>query len=360
MFVEMVFLAEFCVCLGKGSPLLSSPQSLFKELPKGWVAPQDVAHEYFHILGKTPEGRRLAPLVSGLTEHNVMVGSLKRMYKIYIQNPDTSIQQQGLIMMLHGMGQPIDSFWYTGDYRSNTAKLGWVSVFPQGWTADEGGSDRSWYSGWCCHTDNAVVDDKSFIKEVMAIIRNTFQLDIPEGRTFLSGYSAGCYLAFAISCDPTTATDFDAYGGLACVWQSDRNREYYDSCAPTKPFFYATMTEDAYTVQADATWTRYTTRLQCPGEAKQSFSSGIVTCFDKINCGATLVSTRHCKLQGLPHHPMPFASNEAGWEFSLEQWNWWTDVVEANVTGLVDPNTAPTKSLFLCFFLAALSLHMVI
>ncbi|CAE7487041.1 ESTA [Symbiodinium natans] len=374
VFLSMLFGLALRPCLGRAFPLLKSLDSVFQELPKDWVAPR-VARRYFHVLGKVPEGRRLELLAPGLTEHNVIVDTLNRTYTIYVANPDTHVQQQGLIVWLHGLNNHHLRIWNSGDYRSNTAKLGWVSVFPLGWTANRDGTGRSWYSGGCCHIDNAVVDDKSFIKEMMAIIRGTFQLDIPEGRFFLSGYSAGCYLAHAISCDPTTAADFDAFGGHGCYWNRSWNYYYcVEGCAPTKPFFYATGTLDQYFLEkdADASWARYTTWLQCQGEAQLSFSSGIVTCTDKTNCGPNLVSARHCKLHGYGHG-FPVASQDPPrWEFSLEQWKWWTSVVEANVTefnftgyraGLTDPSAddaAPSKVSSLGLFLAMVSLHMVI
>ena len=43
---------------------------------------------------------------------------------------------------------------------------------------------------------------------------------------------------FALSSPSTTATDFDACGA-GCVWQSDCNAEYFDGCAPAKPFLFS-------------------------------------------------------------------------------------------------------------------------
>lgn len=118
-------------------------------------------------------------------------GGLQRTYLLHV--PNGLDHPAGLVINLHGAGQTGGDQAAVTGYNGVADQRGWAVVYPDG-------IDFSWADGRGASVpDQTGVDDVGFL--VALVDRLTQDYGIPRGRVFVTGMSAGAFMATRLGCE---------------------------------------------------------------------------------------------------------------------------------------------------------------
>jgi len=148
----------------------SPPTSTVPGSPRPTSAPADVVQE----------------------ERTVQMGLLSREYLV-VQPPDVRPGERlPVVVALHGLAQDRHGLFGAADWRGAVERDRFIAVFPQGFA-------NSWNMGPCCPPANLLgVDDLGFLDQVVAQL--SARPDVDVERLYLSGFSNGGVMAYAVVC----------------------------------------------------------------------------------------------------------------------------------------------------------------
>ncbi|WP_059021451.1 PHB depolymerase family esterase [Mycobacterium sp. M26] len=118
-------------------------------------------------------------------------GGLQRTYVLHV--PPGLTQPAGLVINLHGAGQTGAVQAGVTNYNAVADQYGFVVAYPDG-------IDMSWADGrGASLPDREGVDDVGFLAALIAQLSRDFA--IPPGRVFVTGMSAGAFMANRLACE---------------------------------------------------------------------------------------------------------------------------------------------------------------
>jgi polyhydroxybutyrate depolymerase len=128
-------------------------------------------------------------------------GGLKRMYKVHVPAKYDPSKPAPLLVALHGGGGDMEVQSTDRFYRqiSKSDELGFVVVFPNGYSKFQSGKLATWNAGRCCAgaRDNHV-DDVGFVKQMIDNVEH--QLNIDRRRVYATGMSNGGMMTYQLAC----------------------------------------------------------------------------------------------------------------------------------------------------------------
>lgn len=118
-------------------------------------------------------------------------GGLQRTYVLHV--PPGLSQPAGLVINLHGAGQTGAIQADVSNYNAVADQYGFVVAYPDG-------IDMSWADGRGASVpDRQGVDDVGFLSALIGRLSSEYA--IPPGRVFVTGMSAGAFMATRLACD---------------------------------------------------------------------------------------------------------------------------------------------------------------
>lgn len=147
----------------------------------------------------------------------IQEGILQRQYLV-LRPADAPLDEpMPVVMALHGLTVDRWAAVAAAPWAETVARDGYIAVFPQGVLS-------SWNLGPCCPPASlANVDDVGFLSDVVAQLRN--RIDVDAKRIYLTGFSNGGMMAYALACARTA--DFAAVAPMAST--------NLTQCAPSTP-----------------------------------------------------------------------------------------------------------------------------
>lgn len=159
----------------------------------------------------TPEG----PV--SFQDVTIQEGMVQRQYLV-LRPADAPLDHpMPVVMALHGLTVDRWGAVAAAPWAESVARDGYIAVFPQGVLS-------SWNLGPCCPPASlANIDDVGFLSDVVAQLRQ--RPDVNAKRIYLTGFSNGGMMAYALACARTD--DFAAVAPMASTNLTE--------CAPSKP-----------------------------------------------------------------------------------------------------------------------------
>lgn len=151
----------------------------------------------------------------------------KRQYRVHVPPGYSAERPMPVVLSLHGGGgnmniQADDRFYR---HISKSDAVGYVAVFPNGFSRWPGGRLATWNAGHCCGAArDRNVDDVGFIREIVR--RLAAEPGVDARRFFVDGMSNGAMMAYRLACEmPGT------FRAIAAVAGTDNTK----TCTPTLP-----------------------------------------------------------------------------------------------------------------------------
>lgn len=168
---------------------------------------------------KPPGSKRpeKSPELSVVRDNVIQMGLVAREYLTVVPKDVAAGERLPVVLVLHGLGVDRTQMLNTADWRGAVARDRFVAVFPQGFA-------NSWNLGPCCPPSNLLgIDDIGFIDQVMGQVKALPEVD--PGRLYVTGFSAGGLMAYAVVCARP-----GVYSGVAPIGGSN-----ILGCKPSQP-----------------------------------------------------------------------------------------------------------------------------
>jgi polyhydroxybutyrate depolymerase len=149
------------------------------------------------------------------------------MYLVHVPRNVDPARPAPLLMALHGGGGNMQLQAKDANYGliSKSEQVGFIAVFPNGYSPFPGGRLATWNAGNCCGAArDKGIDDVGFVRAVLADVQRRLAVD--ERRIYASGMSNGGMMAQRLACEAA-----DVFAGVAAVAGTDNTR----SCKPARP-----------------------------------------------------------------------------------------------------------------------------
>ncbi len=154
-------------------------------------------------------------------------GGDTRRYRVHVPPSYTPDKPTALVLAFHGGGgnmnvQANDRYY---GQSSKADELGYVVVFPNGYSRLPGGKLATWNAGACCGAArDRHIDDVGFVRALLARLKQ--QLNVDPARVFANGMSNGGMMSYRLACEVA-----DSFTAIAAVAGTDNTL----SCSPSRP-----------------------------------------------------------------------------------------------------------------------------
>lgn len=152
---------------------------------------------------------------------------LRRLFRVYVPSTYSPSKAVPLVFSFHGGGGSMD-YQATDHYYGQISKaeaLGYVAVFPNGFSKLRSGKLATWNAGRCCASArDGEVDDVGFVRAIIQTL--SLQIAVDTQRIFASGMSNGGMMSYRLACEMP-----DVFRAIASVAGTDNTT----SCAPKGP-----------------------------------------------------------------------------------------------------------------------------
>lgn len=163
---------------------------------------------------KNPE-RTPGPVV--VKDHRLQSGLISREYLTVVPESTDPGEKLPVVMVLHGFGVDRTQMLNSADWKAAVGRDRFIAVFPQGF-------GNSWNLGPCCPPSSMLgVDDRGFLDQVLGQVKSI--PDVDPDRVYITGFSAGALMAYAVVCARP-----GVYSAMAPVGGSNLLR-----CKPSEP-----------------------------------------------------------------------------------------------------------------------------
>lgn len=152
---------------------------------------------------------------------------LTRMYRIHVPKNYNKTKPTPVLMAFHGGGGDMMRQASDKNYGliSKSEAVGFIAVFPNGYSKFNSGVFATWNAGNCCgDARDLKVDDVGFIRKVIDNLGR--QLNIDRNRIYATGMSNGGMMTYRLACEMA-----DTFKAIAAVAGTDNTI----SCAPKTP-----------------------------------------------------------------------------------------------------------------------------
>lgn len=152
---------------------------------------------------------------------------LTRQYRVHVPTSYTSDKPTPLVLVFHGGGGNMDvqaNDRYYGQI-SKADQLGYIVVFPNGYSRLPGDKFATWNAGACCGAArDKGIDDVGFVRALLARLKQQFNVD--ANRVFATGMSNGGMMSYRLACEMA-----DSFAAIAAVAGTDNTLH----CTPSRP-----------------------------------------------------------------------------------------------------------------------------
>ena len=154
-------------------------------------------------------------------------GGLTRIYRVHVPANYLPSKPAPMLLAFHGGGGNMD---YQADDKyfglvSKSEQVGYIAVFPNGYSPLKSGKLATWNAGNCCAgARDKNIDDVGFIRQVIKNLKG--QLNIDPNRIFATGMSNGALFSYRLACEMA-----DTIRAIASVAGSDG----MSGCTPSRP-----------------------------------------------------------------------------------------------------------------------------
>ncbi len=151
---------------------------------------------------------------------------MDRFYMVHVPKNYNPKNPAPLLFAIHGGGgnmkiQANDEYY---KQISKSEEVGFIAVFPNGYSKFQSGSFATWNAGKCCgDARDKKIDDVSFFKTMVKNLSS--QMNIDPKKIYATGMSNGAMMAYRLACEMT-----DTFAGIAAVAGTDNTID----CKPTK------------------------------------------------------------------------------------------------------------------------------
>ncbi|HMN50098.1 MAG TPA: alpha/beta hydrolase-fold protein [Ignavibacteriaceae bacterium] len=149
-------------------------------------------------------------------EDTLMIFGRNRFFKVHLPLGYTVQKEYPVVFVFHGGGGNPDNIEKTTDFSAKADKEGFIVVYPYG-TGSFPKKLLTWNTWDCCgYADKKNIDDVSFIKKVLEIIKTKYSVN--QNMIFATGLSNGGMMCYLLACEmpdqfaavaPVAATMFD-------------------------------------------------------------------------------------------------------------------------------------------------------
>jgi polyhydroxybutyrate depolymerase len=149
------------------------------------------------------------------------------MYQVHVPAKVDPATPAPLLVVLHGGGGSMAYQAKDANYGQITQsdRVGFVAVFPNGFSELKSGEFATWNAGACCGgARDAHADDVGFIRQML--VHLTHQLNIDRQRIYATGMSNGALMSYRLACEMS-----DVFKAIAPVAGTDNTQ----SCTPKNP-----------------------------------------------------------------------------------------------------------------------------
>ncbi len=163
----------------------------------------------------------------GLYTFQFKQGGLTRQYMVHVPTRYNPAAPAPLLLVMHGGGgnmqlQATESYYHQ---ISKSEAVGFIAVFPNGYSPFQSGKLATWNAGRCCAgARDKNVDDVGFIRELLQRIHLQFNID--KSKVFATGMSNGGMMAFRLACEMP-----ETFRAIAAVAGTDNTVQ----CTPQTP-----------------------------------------------------------------------------------------------------------------------------
>ena len=141
-------------------------------------------------------GARASALPGGDLPGELVFGGMPRTYQLHV--PAGLDRPAGLVINLHGAGQTGGEQAAVTNYNAIADQHGFVVAYPDG-------IDFSWADGRGASVpDRQGVDDVGFLATLIDQLSRDY--NVPRGRVFVTGMSAGAFMATRVACERADLT----------------------------------------------------------------------------------------------------------------------------------------------------------
>jgi len=171
-----------------------------------------------------PAGDVSAP---GTHRFTLQHGGIERQYLVHLPRSYDAARPSAVVFSFHGGGGNME-LQADDRYHGLVAKaesVGYIAVFPNGYSRLPGGRLATWNAGLCCGpavSNN--IDDVGFVRAIMREITARYSID--KDRVFANGFSNGAMLAYRLGCEMA-----DTFRAIAPVAGTEGVAE----CRPSRP-----------------------------------------------------------------------------------------------------------------------------
>lgn len=221
-----------------------------------------------------------------------------RMYKLHVPRSYNPAKAAPLLVAMHGGGGDMDVQSNDKYYGliSKSEQLGFIVVFPNGFSPMQSGKLATWNAGNCCaHARDQDIDDVGFIRQVYANL--TRQMNIDRAHVYATGMSNGGMMSYRLACEaadiftaiaPVAGTD----GTLSCNPSRPVSVTHFHAKNDTHVLFNGGAGEDAFRdtskvaefVSVPETISRWVKRNRCEGAPVRVLSVTGAYCDLYSNC----------------------------------------------------------------------------
>jgi polyhydroxybutyrate depolymerase len=160
-------------------------------------------------------------------EFTLTHNGMTRHYRVHVPPSYSPDKATALVLAFHGGGGNMDiqaNDRYYGQ-SSKADELGYVVVFPNGFSRLPGGKLATWNAGACCGAArDRESDDVGFVKALLLRLKQ--QLNVDTARVFANGMSNGAMMSYRLACEMA-----DSFTAIAAVAGTDNTL----SCTPSRP-----------------------------------------------------------------------------------------------------------------------------
>ena len=155
------------------------------------------------------------------------LGGLTRMYRVHVPAKYSPSKPTPMLLSFHGGGGNMD---YQADDKfygliSKSDQVGYIAVFPNGYSPFKSGKLATWNAGNCCAgARDKNIDDVGFVRELIKRLKS--QLNIDPDRIYANGMSNGALFSYRLACEMA-----DTIKAIASVAGSDGTK----ACTPSRP-----------------------------------------------------------------------------------------------------------------------------